>query len=84
MRSAILIGLAALAGAVAAGAAMLIAAVTGGTFSPVSGAVIGLAFGATLENRARPRPSSRARLDTVLCAVVAAAAAWLLVRLLQR
>jgi hypothetical protein len=84
MRSAILIGLAALAGAVAAGAAMLIAVATGGTFSPVSGAVIGLAFGATLESRARPRPASRSRLDTVLCAVAAAVAAWLLVRIVQR
>jgi hypothetical protein len=84
MRYVVLLSLAALAGAVAAAAALLIAAVTGGTFSPLSGAVIGLAFGATLESRARSRPGSRTWLDAVVCAIAAAAAAGLLVSLFQR
>jgi hypothetical protein len=74
-----------LTGACAALAAWLISRVTDGTVSPLSGVVIGLAFGFTLGNVSGRRPAERRSVPAALLrAVISGATAGLVLLLLQR
>lgn len=83
MRILLVLCLAAVAGAIAAGAALLIAALTGSTFSPLGGAVIGMVLGLSAGGVGRRGPGSLSAVEALACAVAAAASAWSIVRAVQ-
>jgi hypothetical protein len=78
----ILLVTSALAGIVAAVVAAFIARLTGGSFTPSGGALIGLAFGVTAVNIGRSAGARSSVADAALCGAVAAGAAWVVVRAL--